>query len=111
MTNNRHLRSNIELMVFSKDRGAPTPSTIAHPTSSYVTSFQAEHFHRHMRYHWMVCKAQAPDELVSWGHAPTQEEAEIAARNEVSDLCLGLSEGGRVISAVTPFTKRCNKFR
>ena len=98
-------------MVFFKDRGDATPSTNDRPASSYVTSFQAEHFHKQMRYHWMICRAQNPDELVSWGHARTQDEAELAARNEVSDLCLGRSPGGRIISAVTPFTKRCNQLR
>ena len=63
----------------------------------YVLSFQAEHFHNGMRYHWMICSAQNPDELVSWGHAPTQALAEEAAQNEVENLSSGLTQGGRVI--------------
>jgi hypothetical protein len=92
-------------MAFTKDRGGAVPSTTERP-AGYVTSIQAEHFHKQKRYHWMVCKAQNPDELISWGHAPTQEQAENSARNEVSDLCVGRSQGGRIVSAVTPFTKR-----
>jgi hypothetical protein len=63
---------------------------------SYVVSFQAEPFHKGTRYHWMICWAQNPDELVSWGHAPTQELAEMAAQNEVKDLSSGRTQGGRV---------------
>ena len=62
----------------------------------YVVSFQAERFHKGMRYHWMICWAQTPDKLVSWGYAPTQELAEMAAQNEVKNLSTGLTEGGRV---------------
>ncbi|HEY5175381.1 MAG TPA: hypothetical protein VII95_07425 [Terriglobales bacterium] len=64
----------------------------------YVVSFQAEPFHKGTRYHWMICWAQNPDELVSWGHAPTQELAEKAAQNEVKDLSSGRTQGGRVTS-------------
>jgi hypothetical protein len=62
----------------------------------YVVSFQAEPFHKGTRYHWMICWAQNPDELVSWGHAPTQELAEMAAQSEIKDLSSGLTQGGRV---------------
>jgi ribulose-5-phosphate 4-epimerase/fuculose-1-phosphate aldolase len=68
----------------------------------YISSFQAERFHKAVRFHWMVCWEKKPDELVSWGHAPTQALAEAAARDEVKDLSSGLSHGGRV-SAITPF--------
>jgi len=44
----------------------------------------------------MISADDKPDELVSWGHAPTQELAEAAAQNEVKDLSSGLSKGGRV---------------
>jgi hypothetical protein len=47
----------------------------------------------------MICRAQNPDELVSWGHALTQELAEIAARSEVSSLSSGLTQGGRVTTS------------
>jgi hypothetical protein len=62
----------------------------------YVVSFQSEPFHKGRRYHWMICWRMNPDELVSWGHAPTQELAENAAQNEVKDLSSGLTRGGRV---------------
>jgi hypothetical protein len=64
----------------------------------YVVSIQAQAFRKKMRYHWMICRDGAPEVLVSWGHAPTQELAEAEARNEVSDLTSGLTEGGRVAS-------------
>ena len=63
--------------------------------SRYVVSFQAEPVRKGMRYHWMICKAQNPDELVSWGHAPTQELAEKVAQNEVKDLSSRQTQGGR----------------
>ncbi len=62
----------------------------------YVSSFQSERFHRGVRYHWIICRKDKPDELVAWGHASTQELAEIAAQNEVKDLSSGISNGGRV---------------
>src|SRR6266542_3186439 len=73
------------------------------PAGQYVLSFQAERFYKYVRYHWMVCCEHKPDELVSWGHAPTQELAEAAARNEVKDLSSGLSHRGRVSSTSTSF--------
>jgi len=75
--------------------------------SQYVLSFQTEPFHRKTRYHWMICLANSPDKLLSWGHAPTKELAEEAARNEVENLSSGLTEGGRVISTIKAFTNRC----
>ena len=66
------------------------------PVGRYVVSFQAEPFHKGTRYHWMVCRAQNPNELVSWGYAPTQAMAEKAAQNAVKDLSSGLTPGGRV---------------
>lgn len=65
----------------------------------YVVSFQAERFHNEKRYHWMVCCAPDPGELVSWGHALTQELAEKAASNEVKDLSSGKTQGGHVVTA------------
>jgi len=62
----------------------------------YVVSFQAEPFRKGRRHHWMICRAQNPDELVSWGHTLTQELAEMAARSEVNSLSSGLTQGGRV---------------
>jgi hypothetical protein len=62
----------------------------------YVVSFQADPFRKGRRHHWMICREQNPDKLVSWGHAPTQELSELAAQNEVKDLSSGRTQGGRV---------------
>ena len=64
--------------------------------AGYVVSFQAEPFYKRRRYHWIICRAQNLDELVSWGHAATQELAAKAAQNQVKDLSSGLTQGGRV---------------
>jgi len=66
----------------------------------YVLSFQAEHCRKGVvRYHWMICFAHKPDEMVSWGHAMTLQMAETAARQELNDLCSGLTQGGRVAAS------------
>jgi len=62
----------------------------------YVVSFQAEHFYKRTRHHWMICRSNNPDRLVSWGHAATQDLAAKAAQNEVNDLCSGRTQGVRV---------------
>jgi len=69
---------------------------------AYVLEFQAEpsRFRKTMRYHWMVSLAQNPDEMISWGFAPTSELAEIAAHNEIRDLESGTTQGGRCTMAV-----------
>ncbi len=67
--------------------------------NKYVVSFQAERFHKGKRYHWTVCCARNPDELISWGHALTQALAEKAASDEVKDLFSGETQGGHVITA------------
>jgi len=67
----------------------------------YVVSFQAVRFYKGVRYHWMICFERKPDELVAWGHALTQELAEMAARDEVKQLSSGLSHGGLVASTST----------
>ena len=64
--------------------------------NSYILSFEAERFYRGCRYHWTIRSVQKPDELVSWGFAPTRELAETASANEVSKLESGSSETGRV---------------
>jgi hypothetical protein len=69
-----------------------------HELGRYVVSIQAQAFRKKTRYHWMICLEGNPEELVSWGHAPTQELAETEARNEVKDLTSGLTQGGRVPS-------------
>jgi hypothetical protein len=69
-----------------------------HEPPRYVISIQAQAFRKKTRYHWMICCEGNPDELVSWGHAPTQELAEGEARNEVRDLSSGVTLGGRVAS-------------
>ena len=73
---------------------------------SYVFSIQAEPFHREVRYHWMICSAQNPDQMVSWGYSSTRELAEAAARKEIEDLSSGLTQGGRVTSAKNLMIRR-----
>jgi hypothetical protein len=77
------------------------------PSGRYVVSFQAEHFHKGRRYHWMICLEHKLDELVSWGHEPTQELAETAARNELENLSSGMTSGGRIISTSHSGIHRC----
>jgi len=61
----------------------------------YVLSFESESVrNKQKRHHWMICLAKKPDELVSWGHAPTQELAAYEAQNERQDLLSGLTQGG-----------------
>ncbi|MGA2902810.1 MAG: hypothetical protein ABSD98_03195 [Candidatus Korobacteraceae bacterium] len=74
--------------------------------SLYVVSFQVEPFHKGTRHHWMICRQQNPDELVSWGHAPTRELAESAAEKELQDLSSGLTQGGQAANTTKPFTHR-----
>lgn len=63
---------------------------------SYVLSFEAERFYRGCRYHWMIRSIQNPDELVSWGYAPTRELAETAAGSEIEKLESGSAKTGKV---------------
>ncbi len=64
--------------------------------SRYIVSIQAQPFRKKTRYHWLICWESNPDEMISWGHAPTLELAEAEARTEVADLTSGLTQGGRV---------------
>lgn len=73
----------------------------------YVVSIQAQPFRKKTRYHWMICRDTNPDELISWGHAPTLELAETEARNEVRDLSSGLTQGGRVASTCYTTIHHC----
>jgi len=81
------------------------------PLFGKPVSVQPERFRNKTRYQWTICRAQAPDELISWGHAASQHEAESAARDEVLALSSGATQGGRVKSTITPFTKRVNRYR
>ncbi len=76
------------------------------PTNTYVVSFDVEPYHQGTRHHWMICRSQNPDELVSWGHAPTRDLAERAAEREIEELTCGRTEGGNAASTVKPFTHR-----
>ena len=58
--------------------------------NSCVLSFEAKRFYRGCRYYWMICSVQNPDELISWGYAPTRELAETAARSAVNTLESGV---------------------
>ena len=74
---------------------------------SFSLSFEEQSLrNKKTRYHWMICSTRNPDLLVSWGYAPTHEVAEIEARNELEDLASGRTQGGRVASSITPFTRR-----
>jgi len=68
--------------------------------NSYVSSFEVDRFYRGCRYHWMICSVQNPDELVSWGHAPTRELAETAAGSAVHMLESGLPRTGKATQPV-----------
>jgi hypothetical protein len=63
--------------------------------ATYVFSIQLEHFHRSLRFHWVICSTQNPDRLVSWGHAPSRELAEAAVQDEMENLRSGRTLGGR----------------
>ena len=71
----------------------------------YAVSFQAERFYKGRRHHWMICREQKPEELVSWGHERTRELAEAAAGKELQDLSAGMTQGGQVINTIKPFTR------
>lgn len=69
------------------------------PPGQYVVLYESQTLRKGTRrYYWMICGESNPDELISWGHAPTQEMAETAARQEVIDLSSGLSRGGQLAS-------------
>jgi hypothetical protein len=78
-----------------------------HESDRYVVSIQAQAFRKKTRYHWLICWENNPDEMVSWGHAPTQELAETEARNEVKDLTSGLTQGGKVASTCYSAIHHC----
>ena len=59
--------------------------------SNYVLSFEADYSPRGRRHHWMICATVNPEEMVSWGHAPTRRLAELAAWSEVTKLEPGLN--------------------
>jgi hypothetical protein len=80
---------------------------MSYAAGRYVVSFQAQPFRKGRSYHWMICWEHNPDELVSWGHALTQELAEAAARDEVKDLSSGMSHGGQVASTSYSGIHRC----
>lgn len=65
-----------------------------------VLSFEEEFLrNKKKRYHWMISSTEEPDFLVSWGDAPTEEEAEAEAIKELKSLALGLTQGGRVVAS------------
>lgn len=80
--------------------------TVEKAVTTYIVSFDAEPYHQATRHHWMICRSENPDQLVSWGHAPTRELAEAAAEKEIQDLSAGRTQGGHAASAVKPFTHR-----
>ncbi|MGD1081794.1 MAG: hypothetical protein ABR881_26040 [Candidatus Sulfotelmatobacter sp.] len=64
--------------------------------SPFVISIESQRFYQGWRYYWIICAVRNPDELVSWGHAPTLELAEMAAENAVMKLESGLPKTSRV---------------
>ena len=76
------------------------------PSGPYVLSFQTEPFHKGRRYHWMICRADNQEELVSWGHEPTRELAEAAASKEVRALSSTMTQDGLVVKATKPIARR-----
>ena len=73
----------------------------------YVVLFDTERIRPGAtRHHWMICSAKNPDQLVSWGHAPSLALAEIEARSEVENLSSGQTQGGNVASKIKPFDHR-----
>lgn len=80
--------------------GGSKKHEVKQPVDPYVVSFEVEPFRQGKRHHWMICRSQNPDELVSWGHAPTRELAETAAKQEVQDLSSGRTQGGPAASVV-----------
>jgi hypothetical protein len=80
----RPTAARLERLVRSmRQKSSPRPKSnraiVSVAVSPYVLSFESQRFYRGWRYHWMICAARNPDELVSWGHAPTRELAETAA--------------------------------
>jgi hypothetical protein len=83
-----------------------TPAVVNYTGRKFVLSFQAERFYKGVRYHWMVCLENDPTQLISWGHAPSQQLAESAGQVEISDLLSGISTGGQVVSNIKAFSRR-----
>ena len=73
---------------------------------AYVVSFDVQPYYQGARHHWMICRSQNPDELISWGHAPTRELAQSAAEKELEDLSAGRTQGGQATNTVKPYTHR-----
>ncbi len=66
---------------------------------SYVLEFQTESSpfrNKQVRYHWLICRTRKPDELLSWGHASSQQLAEMAAFEEIAALDSGRTQGGQM---------------
>jgi hypothetical protein len=77
----------------------------------YTVSFQHEPFRQGTRHYWLICRDQQPNEMVSWGYAPTVEMAQEAARKELEDLSSGESQGGQASCSVKPSTNWISRKR
>ena len=66
-------------------------------SASYIVGIERQRFYAGCRYHWTICSVERPDELLSWGHAPTRELAEMAAQTETAKLESEMTQGGRVV--------------
>ena len=80
--------------------------TKQHPTeltaNNYIVCIDSERLYQSHRFVWTICLSNEPDQLVSWGYAPTRELAEVACIIEVRRLGDGLTSGGRVKSPRMP---------
>lgn len=74
-------------------------------STAYVPSFQTESFYTGKRYHWMICRADKSEELVSWGHEASRELAEGAAEKELQVLSSGGTQGRHVTSRIKSCTR------
>lgn len=74
-----------------------SPWRVSKRVANYTISIERQRFYEGHRYHWTICSIDCPDELISWGHAPTQELAEVIAQSAAEKLESGLTQGGRVL--------------
>jgi hypothetical protein len=67
----------------------PAGASPRNPACAYRISVEGARFYQTLRYYWTVCRAEKPEEMISWGNAPSRQAAEQDAQNEVTDLVAG----------------------
>lgn len=84
-----------------KSSSRPKKPAVTDLSSSnpFALSFDMERYYRGERHYWAISAVQNPDELLSWGHAPTRELAEQAAGIELEALSSGRSRGRKAKQA------------